>query len=257
MKRLLALVLVVFFSPTWAAEEAAPDLIEPEAIELLRAASGHLANVKIFRLRSRIEFDSVQENGQNLEFGASRIILVERPDKARIETSHRDGRQTELILDGQRIWYYTPEDNAYGSASQPGGLGASLDFVARELGVPQPLSDLLAADPYREFAEGLSSAVVVGDSEIDGVACLHAAYRNDVGDLQLWISQADDAQIQRLIITYRDEPGHPQFRADLVEFDPDAKISSDSFVFSPPEDAERLRFVVPGGADADSADEGE
>ncbi len=257
MKRLLGLVLVILISPTWAAEEAAPDLIEPEAIELLRAATGNLAAAKTFRMRSTVEFDSAQENGQHIEFGASRNILVERPNKARIATRHRDGWQTELVLDGERLWYYTPEDNAYGSASQPGDVGVSLEWVARELGVPQPLADLLATDPYREFAEGLTSATIVGESEIDGVACLHAAYRNDVGDLQLWISQADDAQIQRLIITYRDEPGRPQFRADLVGFDPNPEIGADTFVFAPPKDAERLRFIVPSGPDTGTANEGE
>ena len=255
MNRLLGLLLVVCVSPAWAQDDSAPDPIEQEAIELLEAATSHLAKIKAFRMRSRISYDSIQEDGQMLEFGAFRDVLVARPDKARIETRHRDGRHTVLILDSKRIWVYTPAHNAYGSASQPGDIGTSLDFVARELGVPQPLSDLLAADPYQELAEGLTSAALVGDSEIDGVPCLHAAYRNDVGDFQLWVSQTDERQIQRLVITYRNEPGQPQFRADLEGFDPTPEIDTKTFEFSPPEGAERLRFIVM--AEPDKTTEGE
>ena len=249
MNRLLGLLLIVCTSPAWAQDESAPNPIEPEAIELLEAAASHLAQSKTFRMRSRISYDSVQEDGQKLEFGAFRNILVARPDKARIETRHRDGRHTVLTLDGERLWLYTPARKAYGSAAQPGDIGTSLEFVARELGVPQPLSDLLAADPYQEMAEGLTDAMIVGDSEIDGVACLHAAYRNDVGDFQLWVSKTDEQQIQRLVITYRNVPGQPQFRADLEGFDPKPKIGPETFVFSPPEGAERLRFIVNAGPD--------
>jgi len=244
MNRLLGLLLMVGVAPAWAQDESAPNPIEPEAIELLKAAANNLAASKTFRMRSRISYDSVQEDDQKLEFGAFRDVLVARPDKARIETRHRDGRHTVLVMDGKRLWIYTPAEKAYGGASQPGDIGTSLDFVARELGVPQPLSDLLAADPYPEFAEGLTSAIVVGESEIDGVACLHAAYRNDVGDFQLWVAQTDEQQIQRLVTTYRNEPGQPQFRADLEGFDPNPKIDSETFVFTPPADAERLRFIV-------------
>jgi hypothetical protein len=243
MYRLLGLLLLACASPAWAQGESAPILMEPEAIELLEAAASHLAKSKTFRMRSRISYDSIQEDGEKLEFGASRNILIARPDKARIETRHRDGRHTVLIIDGERLWLYTPAQRAYGSAPQPGDIGASLEFVARELGVPQPLSDLLVADPYQVMAEGLTSAMIVGDSEIDGVACLHAAYRNDVGDFQLWVSRSEH-QIQRLVISYRNQPGQPQFRADLEGFDPQPKIGPETFAFSPPEDAERLRFIV-------------
>ena len=255
MNRLLGLLLMFCALPAWAQDESAPTLIEPEAVELLQAAASHLANTKKFRMRSKLEHDSVQDDGEKLTFGSTRTTLVERPDKARIETRRRDGRRTELIIDGERLWLYTPDQNAYGSASQPGDVSASLHFVARVLGVPQPLSDLLAADPYKEMAEGLTSATVVGDAEIDGVACVHAAYRNDVADFQLWISQTDEHQIKRLIITYRDAPGQPQFRADLVEFDANPKIRRNTFVFSPPEDAERLRFIVDAGPDTPTEEE--
>ena len=250
MNRLVGLVLMSCVIPAWGQDESESTPIEPEAIELLQAAANQLANAKSFLMRSEVAYDSVQEDGRKLEFGVSRVILVDRPDRARIENRYRNGRQTELVLDGERIWYYTPTENAYGSASQPGGIGPSLDFVARELGVPQPLSDLLAADPYQELTEGLTSAVVVGDAEIGGIPCSHVAYRNDVGDLQLWISQAEPSQIRRLVITYRNEPGQPQFWANLVEYDARPQIGPDTFRFSPPDDAERLKFIVSDESDA-------
>jgi hypothetical protein len=246
MHRFIGFTLILLSAPAWAADEAADNPIEADAVELLQAATGRLAEIDTFLMRSRVEFDSLQDDGQMLEFGASRTVRIDRPDKARIETRRRDGHLNELTLDGNRLWYYTPGHNAYGTASQPGDIGVSLEFVARELGVQQPLADLLASDPYRELTEGLTSAWIVGESEIDGVACLHAAYRNDVGDLQVWISDTDTPALQRLVMTYRDEPGQPQLRADLVEFDFDPDFGPETFQFTPPDDAERIRFIVPG-----------
>jgi hypothetical protein len=247
MKRRLGLLLALAFTPSWAQEEPA---IDPEALRVLETATNHFARMKRFVVVAEVGFDVVQDNGQKIEFGGVRTTLVQRPNQARINSRRRDGVHTVLILDGKNIWYDTPGDNAYGTAPQPGDLDSSLDFVADELDIPQPLSDFLGVDPYKVLTQGLTAGDVVGPSEIDGVACTHLAFRNDVVDFQLWV--AETGQLRNLVITYRGEPGEPQFWGRMKSFDGNPEIAADAFTFTPSGDAERLQFFVPEILDADS-----
>lgn len=245
MKILAGILVFALSLAVEAGEEAAENSVEPEATAILETAVKHFSGADRFRLVAEIAYDVVQDNGQALEFGAIRTMLVQKPGLARIEEARRDGTRSELVMDGERIWYHTPGERAYGTARQPGDIEVSLDFVALEMGIAQPLADLLTTDPLSHFTEGLNSAVVVGPSTIDGVDCTQLAYRNDVADFQVWLSNEANAGLKRLVISYRDAPGQPQFRATVIEFDADPDIGPESFRFSPPDGAEKLRFIVP------------
>jgi hypothetical protein len=48
------------------------------------------------------------------------------------------------------------------------------------------------------------------------------------------------------VITYVGEPGRPQFRADLLDWEFGVKLSDELFRFEPPRGAERVKFVRAG-----------
>lgn len=247
----IGLLLVVLGSQIWAQEQVDGE-IAPEAVELLKAMIDHLGKTDAFLLRAESGYDVLQDNGQMLEFGGRRTVLVDKPDRARFDLIRRDGFKASLILDGERLWYVTPNEKAYGSLKQPGNLDESLDFAEQKLGLSQQLADFVGLEPYAGLAKGLKSAAVVGKTEIQGVPCTHAAYRNDIADFQIWVASNGQPVMRRLVITYRDDPGQPQFWAQVAEFDQTPEIDSESFSFDPPEGFSRQTFLVPAvDTDAD------
>ena len=73
----------------------------------------------------------------------------------------------------------------------------------------------------------------------------HLAVRSADVDMQIWIAQGEQPLPRRIILTYKNAPGQPQFRADLSDWDLSPKVAADSFSFNPPAGAEQIPFLAP------------
>ena len=68
--------------------------------------------------------------------------------------------------------------------------------------------------------------------------------RGDEVDFQIWIAQGDAPLPRRVIITYKNADGEPQFRALLSDWSL-AAADAGRFAFTPPAGAEKVPFIVP------------
>ncbi len=211
-----------------------------EALEVLSVFSDFLSAQARFNYVAELGFDVVQGTGQRLEFGGTRAVTVRRPDHMHIEVHPRDGDSRAIRFDGENLSVMFPDQNAYLSLARPGNLDQILDYVVDDLGAAIPLADLLHASPYAEIVDRIEFGAVIGESTIAGIPCDHLAFRTDAVDVQLWIEQGDKPLLRRIVITYREEEGSPQFWAQLLEWDFEPEAPDDLFAFSPPEGAERL-----------------
>ena len=82
----------------------------------------------------------------------------------------------------------------------------------------------------------------VDESSINGVPCDHLALRGDEVDLQVWVSQDANPLPQRIIITYKQVDGSPQFWGEFSSWNLSPKSTDALFKFTPPEDAEEIIF---------------
>jgi hypothetical protein len=71
------------------------------------------------------------------------------------------------------------------------------------------------------------------------------AVRSAEVDLQLWIAKGPEPLPRRVVITYRNAPGEPQFRADLYDWSVPAKLDAAAFAFVPPAGAEQVMYLAP------------
>ena len=95
-----------------------------------------------------------------------------------------------------------------------------------------------------EIQARVVEAEYVETATIDGLPCDHIAARTSQGvDFQVWIAQGDEPLPRRIVITYTDENGQPQFWADLTGWNLSPEISESSFQFTPPEGAEKVQFL--------------
>jgi hypothetical protein len=218
--------------------------IDPKALEILKHMADYLAAAPVFSYRSESNYDVMQPSGVKVEFGASRRVVVARPNRLKSEVQRRDGLRGQVVLDGKTIWAYEPDENVYAQAQQPGGLDESLLFAVTELHIKAPLMDMLSADFYAEVTSNLEGAHDLGEKVVEGVICDHLLMRNDYTDFQLWIATGEKPLLKRVVITYREEAGEPQYRSRLLEWDLSPKQATDKIRFDPPQGAERIRFYV-------------
>jgi len=230
-----------------AVAEASADnpAIEAEALQIFKRMADYLAAAKAFSYHSESSYDVVQASGMKVEFGASRNVLVSRPNQLRMDSERRDGMRGELIFDGQTIWAVDPDENVYATADQPGGLDETIDFIVVELRVKAPMADLLEPDLYERVMTELTGALDLGEKVVSGVVCDHLLMSNDYADFQMWITTGDRPVLKRIVITYKEEPGEPQYRAQFRDWDMAPENVRARLDFRPPDGAERIRFYVP------------
>jgi hypothetical protein len=230
-------------SETAPAAEPAVGEIDQDAVAVLKRMTGTVAALGKFSVTMETGFDVTQPNGEKLEFGSRRSASIQRPDKAHFKYEKRSGEAGELVFDGSAIWAYDAEDNVYASIPQPGDIDASLDFATTELGIPVPASDFFAADPSISLAEGVLAARDLGPSTLAGRPGRQIALRKSGVNYQIWVADGD-ALPTRVVITYTEEPGQPQFWAQFIQWDTSPPADKGAFDFQPPKGAERIRFAT-------------
>lgn len=218
--------------------------IDAEAMDALKELADYLGSTDTFSFHAEYSFDVVQDSGAKVEFGSSRHTLVSRPNKMRVESQRRDGLKSVVIFDGDNIWAFAPEPNVYAQADQPGDLDESIDFAAAELRMKAPMAELVSPDLYQTLQTNLTHALYLGETVVAGVQSEHLLLSNDYADFQMWIATGDQPLLQRVVITYREEPGEPQFRAQFLDWDMSPTDTTGKFSFQPPDGAERVRFYV-------------
>jgi hypothetical protein len=235
-----------------ASEEASKEAAEEAAIEatieaytdevkgLLKQSADFLAAQSSFGFRAHLGFDAVQLNGQKLEFGATRKVTLRRPDRLRVEATQRDGDRRTIFFDGEQIAIDLPEENAYVAVKKPGTLDAAIGYLVDDLDTPAPLHDFLSSN----FYDGVEDKILVGfyveEAAVGERRCHHLAFRSSEVDVQIWIEDGERPLPCRLVITYKQEEGSPQFWAQFHDWDLSPKTPDRLFEYEPPEGAERL-----------------
>jgi hypothetical protein len=242
-----------------AAAQAAPKPAEAadeetDASAVLERMASFLAGQKRFSFSVDFEYDSVQADGQKLEFGETRRIALRRPDHLRIDGVRRTGERRGLIYDGQQITAFDLDDNVYASAARSGSIDDTVRYVVDDLQIRTPLSELLSTGLPDVIRDAADLAEWVEQASIGGVTCDHVAARNPEADIQAWVQQGDVPLLRRLVITYKQSPGQPQFRATFSSWNFEADLPDALFAFKPAEGAQRVPFVAPARAAAPAAE---
>ena len=225
---------------------ATPDeaVLSKDASDILTRMTDFISAAPAFSLVSDTGQEVMQRNGQLLESGSHLTLAIQRPSQAVGRFDSRNGDSSTTVLDGEAIWVYSAKENIYDTTRQPGDIDASLDFLAKQLGVPRQLRDFFSKDLTESLGSAVHSGYYVGESMISGVMCDHLALRSEKEDVQVWIARGAEPVPRRIVITYRQIEGQPQFWAQFTEWDFSPELSDTTFTFSPPEGATRIHFFV-------------
>ena len=224
------------------ARQAVAEPTEPKAI-LMRMAE-FLANAPRFSVNLRDNYDVVQASGQKIEFGETRKVTVSRPNGLRVESEHSDGDKHLVLYDGKDITVFTPSQNVYAQAAKPGGIDEAVMYFLRDLHMRLPLAMLLTSRLPAELERRTQALDYVERTTIDGTPAHHLAGRTETVDYQVWISEGAQPLPLRIVLTYKNAEGQPQFRAQFADWNFSPEIQDAQFVFTPPEGAQKIAFLA-------------
>lgn len=244
------LVLCMFLSiiflvanSTIAASAEDPD-IDQQAMAIMMKMADFISKAKSFSVTIDSGYDSVQDNGEKIEYGSIRKLIIDRPNRAREDVEQRDGTRADFIFNGKEIFFYNAKDNVYGRIEIPGTVDDAIEYFTEELDMRLPLSELFLVDLPTILREDVLILDYVDMQKIDSANCDHLAARTDNIDFQVWIEQGAKPLLRRVIITYKNASGQPQYRAELSDWDFSPKISDSFFTIKPPKGAEEIPFAA-------------
>jgi len=232
-------------------QPAAAAAAQPAAADLLAAMAQYLAGLQGFEVRMAGGYDAVQPSGEKIEFLELRELAVARPARLSVRQISSDGAEDTIVFDGKTMSVFSSAAGVYAQAPQPGSLDDALLYFVRELGMNLPLAPMLSSRFPAELAKHLKSVEYVEYALLPRPAH-HLAGRTDAVDFQVWVADGPQPVPLRIVITYRNEPAQPQFRAALVDWKFKAPDGDDAFRFEPPQGARQVAFAVqvPGVAAA-------
>jgi hypothetical protein len=213
--------------------------VDPRADEILRKMSALLAGTPRFAMEAEETFDEVSDNAPRLQLSNVRRVGVERPSRLAADATG-DTLNRAAWYDGRTLTVLDKARNVYVSVEKPGTIDGALDAIADDYGVVIPLSDLLYADPYATLIEGVVYGEYQGLHHAAGTLCHHLAFSQEAIDWQIWIDAGEKPLPRKLVITYVNEPGTPQYAAVIRRFTPDPKFPDGLFQFVAPEGAQRI-----------------
>jgi len=245
---LLAVVLALGATPALAAGDAPAATAaeqDPEARAILMTMANFLAKAPAFSVTIRNGYDAIQADGQRIEFGGKCRILLQRPDRLRVETERSDGDQGLVVFDGKGITAFKAEDNVFARVEKPGTVDNALIYLVKDLQMTLPMARMFLSDFPQSLEKLVTTISYVEENALFDVPTDHLAARSAEVDMQIWIAQGEQPLPRRIILTYKNAPGQPQFRADLSDWELSPKVVADSFTFTPPAGAEQIPFLAP------------
>ena len=216
--------------------------IEPYADELLQQMGETLKAAPEFMFKAETMVDAVSETDQKIQYSGTITVAVRRPDGLQADSVGDRGTRS-FWYDGQTITLLDRNQNVYATAPAPNGMDAALDYAVDRFGVSTPLVDLVFSDPYAILSENIQTGKYLGLHRVAGRSCHHLAFTQQTIDWQIWLSGGTRPLPCKVVITYKNKPGSPQYAAVLTKWDFASRFTDAMFSFQPPADASQIEFM--------------
>ena len=219
-------------------------VIEPKAMDLLKAASSKLAAAKSMSFTATESFEYPSKLGPAILYTSRYDVTMQRPDKLKI-VMPGDGPASEFYYDGKTMMAFAPAENLVAVADAPPTIDATLQKAYESAAIYYPFTDLLVADPYTALSEGTTLAFYIGPSGIvGGVKTDMVAWANDDVFIQIWIG-ADDKLPRRMRAVYSADPLRLRHEVDLSNWQLDSPLTADAFTSQKAHAAKTIAFEHP------------
>ncbi len=241
--------LTTFFTPAaWSAENATAQGVAVQNQEFrarLLDMAGLIGGAQAFSVTIRSGYDAIQADGQRIEFGEKRRVTLQRPDRMRVEAERSDGDRGLILFDGKVLTAFKADDNVFAQVDRNATVDEMLVYMVRDLRLTLPLARMFHTGFRGSLEKMVTLVSFVEENFLFDVPTDHLAVRSENVDLQVWVAQGERPLPRRAVITYKKEPGQPQFWAELSDWDLSPAVTDASFSFTPPAGAEKIPLLAP------------
>jgi hypothetical protein len=216
-----------------------PRAVEARAEQELKRMGEFLAKLPHFAFEAEETFDELPDGELRRQLTNVRRVAVERPNHVAADATG-DTLNRASWYDGRTVTVLDKEHNVYATIEAPGTIDATFDKLEDEYGVVLPLADLLYSDPYAVLTEGVTYGRYLGIHQAAGVPCHHLAFSQATIEWQIWIDAGDEPLPRKLVISYVQEPGEPQYSATIRRWNLESQVPEGLFTFEAPEGAQKI-----------------
>ena len=227
-----------------APQQQAASASQAEARDILMRMARYLSALPAFSVNVASNYDVVQASGQKIEFGEARKVVVQRPNRLRSDTERSDGERTTAVFTGSDMELLDVSNKIYASTPQPGGIDESILHFVSDLKMRFPMAMLLMSRLPVELERRVRQVDYVETSHLFGTPTHHLAVRGDTADFQVWVRDGERPLPLRVVITYKDEPGQPEYRADFTNWNLQPAISAATFRTQLPPGTQKVAFAA-------------
>ncbi len=219
-------------------------VLEPRAMELLKATSARLAAAKTMSFTATVGYEFPSKLGPPIVYSSRYDVTLQRPDKLKI-VMLGDGPAAEYYYDGKTIMAYAPAEDLVAIADAPPTIDGALKLAYTTAATYFPFTDLIVADPYAALTDGAKLAFYIGPSSVvGGVKTDMVAWASDSVFLQIWIG-TEDKLPRRVRAVFRDDPRQLRHELELSTWKIDSVLMPEIFTSAKAKAGKRMAFANP------------
>ena len=218
--------------------------IEPKAVDILKEACSRLAAARSMSFTAVVTYESPSRLGTPLAYTTKSEVTLKRPDKLLVITLG-DGPASEFYYDGKAMVAFAPAENLIAVAEAPPTIDAALKAAYDSAAIYFPFTDVIVADPYKDFADGMILAFYIGQSKVvGGTTTDMVAYANNDVFVQIWIG-AEDKLPRMVRAVYRTDAAHLRHQLELSNWQLEPGVTDDAFAPKNAGSAKHIAFAHP------------
>jgi hypothetical protein len=236
---LLLLLSVVFAtfgcgpSGETASRPAVSDDASLEATRILKKMCDYISGAEALSFEVQGHQDEWLETGQLAQFKRTSRVVAVRPGLLKVETDSGLARWSVRYHKGVLV-LWNEKENLYAAEKLGGNLDKVFDHLQTQYNVLIPGHDLLVEHPYDSLSAHAQNGEYLGEHRVGEYKCHHLLFRAESVDWQVWIDAGDEPLPRKLVITYKLEPGQPQYEAVIDNWNLAPRVSAKDFAFTPP-----------------------
>jgi hypothetical protein len=209
----------------WAPEA---QVLEPKAIEILKAASARLGGARTLSFTAVIADEAPSRLGPPLLYASRSDVVLQRPDRLRVVTTGA-GPRSDLLINGTELSAFAPTEGLLAQAKVPPTIDGALEAAHRLAHIYFPFTDIVVADPYGDLAPDLRLAFYIGRTQaVGGVETDMIAYATDEVFIQAWIG-VEDRLPRRFRAIYLMDGGNLRHEMELSGWRVDPTLPASTF----------------------------
>jgi hypothetical protein len=215
--------------------------IDTAAVMILNRMADVIGSLNSCSFTLKVSFDVADPEFGLVKHMDKDEVYFSGPDKMMIH-AYGDKGHRGFWYNGNRLAYYSFDENNYAIIDAPPTTIATIDTVNKAYGIEFPAADFFYPTFVDDILGQFDTLVFIGKNVIDDRECFHILAKNKDLIVQFWIANDAYNLPQKEVIIYKNE-ANKQYEASFSNWELNAQIPGAIFEFMPPPRAAEITLI--------------